>query len=124
MDLGRVNIQINDTQKAISAFEKALAEDSTYTPILGNLAVLNEQLGRKDRAIFYYRKHIKIGSASFEVYDALARILYDLGRYEESIIVCEQYLKIVPSNTDFQRNISMMREFLDSTPSEKTNLSN
>ena len=124
VDLGRVNIQINDTQKAISAFEKALAEDSTYTPILGNLAVLNEQLGRKDRAIFYYRKHIKIGSASFEVYDALARILYDLGRYEESIIVCEQYLKIVPSNTDFQRNISMMREFLDSTPSEKTNLSN
>ncbi|MDB4678375.1 hypothetical protein OAE93_01455, partial [bacterium] len=124
VDLGRVNIEINEPQKAISAFEKALAEDSTYTPILGNLAVLNEQLGRKDRAIFYYRKHIKIGLAPFEVYDALARILYDLGRYEESIIVCEQYLKIAPSNTDFQRNISMMQEFLDSTPSEKTNLSN
>jgi tetratricopeptide (TPR) repeat protein len=110
------------SEKAISAFEKALAEDSTYTPILADLAVLNEQLGRKEQTIFYYREYIEDGSAPIEVYDDLARIFYELERYQESIVVCKQYLMIDPSNEDFQRNISMMQEFLDTTSSEKTNL--
>jgi tetratricopeptide (TPR) repeat protein len=122
VDLGRVNIEINQPEKAISAFEKALAEDSTYTPILADLAVLNEQLGRKEQTIFYYREYIEDGSAPIEVYDDLARIFYELERYQESIVVCKQYLMIDPSNEDFQRNISMMQEFLDTTSSEKTNL--
>jgi len=122
VDLGRVNMQINQSEKAIFAFEKALSEDSTYTPLLLDLASLNNQLGNKEGASVYYRKYIETGVSSPEVYDALARILYELGRYQESINICQQYLRIEPANTEFKRNILMMQGKLNENSQNKPEL--
>ena len=120
VDLGKVNRMLNDNSGSVQAWQTALTIDSTYSPIVLQLAQTFESMGDYEQAVNYYRSYLRANPTTFEAYDNLARMLYLLGRYQESIKICEGYLKIDPNQSEFLNNIQNMRAALEAQKNPKT----
>jgi len=120
VDLGKVNKMLNDNSGSIKAWQTALTIDSTFTPIVLQLAQTFESMGDYEQAVNYYRQYLRANQTTFEAYDNLARMLYLLGRYQESIEICEAYLKIDPNQSEFLNNIQNMRAALEAQKNPKS----
>lgn len=112
VDLGKVYNLLGQPELAKNANIRALQLDSTYTPLLVDLALYHESLGQMEEVIDYYRKYARL-NPSFDAYDKLARTLYQSGRLEESRDVCLQYLQIEPSNAAFLQNLKVVEAALN-----------
>ncbi|MCF8461787.1 MAG: tetratricopeptide repeat protein [Flavobacteriales bacterium] len=108
VDLARVYDVLGDVPSSIKAREYAIRIDSTYPPVILQVAQGYEATGEYEKALRSYRNYLKLEPNSYEAYDNLARILFQLQRYEESIQVCETYLLIDPHNEFFKKNLRQL----------------
>ncbi len=119
VDLGKVNRLLNNNLGSVEAWQMALTIDSTYSPVILQLAQAFESLGDYEKTVNYYRNYLRTEPNALEAYDNLARILYQLGRYEESIEICQAYLKINPNQPEFLKNIERMQTELEAQKDSK-----
>ncbi len=80
--------------EAISAYQKAVAIDSTFSPVYNQLGYSYRFNDRNAEAEVAFKKYIQLVPYDPNPYDSYAELLLKLGRYEESIAQYEQALKV------------------------------
>lgn len=73
-----------EPQRALDAFERAVASDPSHRSALGNAARLLNRLGRPERAVAMYRRLLALEPDASGVRLDLARLLTDVGRHGEA----------------------------------------
>lgn len=113
--------------EAVSAYQKAVAIDSLFSPVYNQLGYSYRFSDRYDQAETSFKKYIQLIPDDPNPYDSYAELLMKLGRYEESIAQYEQALKVkssfppsyfgIASNLNFLGRYddarSKMQQFLD-----------
>jgi len=81
---GRAALEAGDTQKAIDAFEAALAVDPGFTPIFLELAEAARQDGLQGKAIAYYREALSRDPSNFAAISGEGEALVEKGAIEKA----------------------------------------
>jgi len=91
-------MHFDETAKAISFFEKAVAEDPNYSDAYNNLGFAYEKLGRFDTAISYYKKAVSnlLYPTPEKSYISMGNSYYRLGKYEDAISAYKEAIKRAP----------------------------
>jgi tetratricopeptide (TPR) repeat protein len=91
--------------EAITEFQKAVQEDTTYLPARVNLAHSYERLNRLEEAIQEYRGVIELEPRNFFAHNNLGVIYDKKGRYDEAIVEFEAALRSEPGNAMALKNL-------------------
>jgi len=122
-NVGMAYYDVGDYQKAIHAYEQALAldleaqlpmlrrqgTDGKSAPPYHNLGNAYEALGLTDKAISFYRQAIAVDQQFIFSYNALASLYLKRKNYAEALSVLKEEQKVLPSDM-VQYNISVLEE--------------
>ncbi|WP_284125681.1 tetratricopeptide repeat protein [Parerythrobacter aestuarii] len=81
---GRAALAAGQPQRAIDAFEAALAVDPAYTPIFLDLAEASRREGMQGKAIRYYRETLKRDPDNFAAMSGEGAALVEKGAVEKA----------------------------------------
>ena len=81
---GRWFVDQRDQQKAIPLFEKVLALDGEFTPVLNRLGYAYAAMGDMTRAEMLMRRYVAAMPADANPEDSYGDILFKAGRYDEA----------------------------------------
>jgi predicted Zn-dependent protease len=93
---GRWFVDQRDQQKAVPLFEKVLALDPEFTPVLNRLAYAQAAMGDMARAETLMRRYVAAMPADPNPEDSYGDILFKAGRYNEARAHFEAALKKDP----------------------------
>jgi len=88
----------NRPEDALAACETTLALAPASEVTLGDAAFFAVTLGRRDRAIAYWRRLLKVNPWQESVYFDLARALAEGGEWDEALRQCQAGLRIDPTS--------------------------
>ncbi|SMF10804.1 Tetratricopeptide repeat-containing protein [Pseudogulbenkiania subflava DSM 22618] len=109
--LGRYYQGQNRTDKAIPAFQKALALDSQYAEAHNALGALYAAQGRYDMAIAEFQNALATSPSSPHFLNNLGYTFYLQGRYAEAAAIYEKAVALNPSDLKIvnNRNLTMAK---------------
>lgn len=81
---GRAALAAGETQRAIDAFETALAVDPAYTPIFLELAEAARREGLQGKAIRYYREALSRDPGNFAALSGEGAAMFEKGAVEKA----------------------------------------
>lgn len=98
--MGSVNYYLNDTERALKYYEKALgivSEPALKVDILTNAGIMNDILGNKKKAIEYLQEAISISKSInnrgvANIFNSLGILYSDSGNQEKALFFCNQAL--------------------------------
>jgi len=96
--LGKVLIEAEDYESALSAFREATELDPRHPQAHSNLGVLLWQLGEVNEAIDVLRKAIQLDSEDFDALVNLALICHQVGMYDDAVNLYLRYLEQQPED--------------------------
>jgi hypothetical protein len=85
-------------EDALAACETTLARASAHEVALGDAAFFATTLGRRDRAVEYWRRFLKVSPWNESAYFDLARTLAERGEWDEGLSQCRAGLRIDPTS--------------------------
>ena len=107
-----VALETQDSQKALEAYERAVAEDPGHLRARINLGCLLHETGRLDRAESVYREAMRVsGDDPVLLYD-LGVLLDDRGRRIEALEAYQAALRADPAFADCNFNLALLCERL------------
>ena len=103
---GRSALDAGDTQKAIDAFEAALAVDPGYSPIFINLAEASRQDGLQTKAIGYYRQVLAKDADNFAALSGEGEALVELGAVDRAEVNLAKLESLCGEGCEATRSLS------------------
>lgn len=90
-------LKLEDFQKAIDFFQRAIRVDQNFSDGYNNLGFAYEKAGRFNDAIDSYKKALSnpVYRTAEKAYNNLGRVYYRLGRYDEAIDAYKEAIKRV-----------------------------
>lgn len=95
--LGDVFLAQEQWQKAVDAYQKAIALHADDGDVYVNLAIALQFLNQHAEAIDVYRMALKHDPTQASIYNNMGRSLAHMNRFEEALIAFEQSLALNPS---------------------------
>lgn len=108
-----IELERDDTEAALRAYERAIAADPTRLDARINLGRLLHELGRLDEAERAYRDAIAIRSDDALLFFNFGVLLDDAGRKQEALQAYEAALREDPQLADCHYNLALLYEELD-----------
>jgi len=102
---GLVYLWIEDYEKALSYFEKAVKKNPRYADAYFEIGYCNGQLGRYTEEIEAYKQAIRIKPDYAEAHFGLGAVYGQLGRYTEEIEANKQAIRIKPDYAEAHLNL-------------------
>jgi tetratricopeptide (TPR) repeat protein len=96
MYLGNFYFGLQDWDKAIEVYNKAVAVNEDYSPVYNQLGYAYRYLGDYDSAEKAFRKYVKLNPEDPNPYDSYAELLLKMGKFGASIDSYEEALKQDP----------------------------
>ncbi len=116
---GFVFFNLNNYEKAIDQWEKAIKIDPKFVDGLNNLGNALSRIGKLDEAINYLDKALNLKPNFFETYYTLSDIFYQKGMYDESLKNINKALNLKPdhlptikSKLSILSKMNMKKEYL------------
>ena len=106
--LAAAHIKLQDAQKAMTCYEKALELEPDHYLARKNLGLLLAKTGRVHESIVHFRKTIELNPEMAENYANLADALVALGRFEKAIDNYGKALEIQPDSARFNDSMARM----------------
>ena len=101
---GFVLFNLNNYEKAIDQWEKAIKIDPKFVDGLNNLGNALSKIKKFDEAINYLNKALKLKPNFFETYYTLGEIFFEKGMYEESLVKLNKALDLKPRHLPTIKN--------------------
>lgn len=94
-------LHLEETNKAIEYFDKAVKEDPSYSEAYNNLGYAYEKLGSYEKAISYYRKALSnpLYQTADKAYINMGNSYYRMGNYEAALQSYKEAVKRAPSSS-------------------------
>jgi len=91
-------VHLDDPQKAVSYFEKAVKEDPDYSEAYNNLGYAYAKLGNHEKAIPFYKKALAnpMYPTAEKAYLNMGDSYYRLGRYESALSAFKEAIMRAP----------------------------
>ena len=116
---GFVFFNLNDYEKAIDQWERAIKIDPKFVDGLNNLGNVLSRIGKFDEAINYLNKALILRPDFFESYYTLSDIFYQKGIYDKSLKNINEALNLKPkdlptikSKLSILSKMNMKKEYL------------
>ncbi len=107
--LGRIAVEQNQPEKAITQFEKAIAASPTFEPAYISLATLYESQQDRGKATALYRKYLQeVNARSKEIRHNLVRLYIGDKLYMEALAELEKLLAEDPDDLDAQLRVALI----------------
>jgi len=104
----RTAIQVGFWQNNVKLFTNAIRVNDRNDLAHNNLGVALEDVGKRDRAIFHYRKFVEINPLNVDAFNNLANALADKGRFEEAETYYRKAVGIKPENAVYRYNLGAL----------------
>lgn len=105
--LGRYYQGQNRHDQAITAYQKALAIDSTFAEARNGLGVNYAMQGRQQEALEQFGLAVKQAPNAAHIYNNLGYALYLSGSYDEAVSALERAVALEPSNQSAHTNLAL-----------------
>ena len=117
---GFVFFNLNNYEKAIDQWEKAIKIDPKFVDGLNNLGNALSKIKKFDEAINYLNKALKLKPNFFETHYTLGEIFFEKGMYEQSLVKLNKALDLKPGHLPTIKNklkllskMNMKEEYLN-----------
>jgi type IV pilus assembly protein PilF len=92
-------LHLDETEKAISYFERAVKEDPLYSEAFNSLGYSYEKLGNFEKAIFFYGKALSnpLYPTAEKAYINMGNAYFGLGNYDASLQSYKEAIKRSPN---------------------------
>ncbi|MBN3038479.1 MAG: tetratricopeptide repeat protein [Candidatus Omnitrophica bacterium] len=109
-NLGRVYIFLNQKDKAIATYEKAieLYPDAPYAGTYYNLGYLYDTKGNKQKAVSAYKKAIEVDPYHLDANNNLAILFSKIGKDKEAIEFFKRVIQINPDYASAYSNLAVI----------------
>jgi len=112
-ELGNAYARVNDKEKAIWAYLKAIEANPGYDEIYSNLGIMYGETGKIPEAIESLNKSIKINPLSVPTRSYLAQIFVRTGEWEKAAQEYREILDLEPENEKAKTNLSYVQAQLE-----------
>ena len=107
-NLGLAYYHIGQTEKAISAYQKALELEPNFADAYGGLGVIYWRSGNLNDAIRHCQKAIKIAPENIEFHKNLTRIYWQKGMYDAAAVGYRIILELNPSDENALHHLGLI----------------
>ena len=104
--LGSVFASVGDWDKAIGAFQEAIALDPHFHRALNNLGIAHREKGAIDQAVHAFRNCIGVRPDYRDAYTNLGTLYCSIGRFYEAFLVYKTAIEQNVADEETYRNIS------------------
>jgi tetratricopeptide (TPR) repeat protein len=99
MGLGQAYIQVNDFEKGMKSFKKAVEINPSYSPAYIALGDIYFQTKDEEKAVQSYRKAVELNPKSLEAYQRLALILAEQPKsHDEALKMATKSVELGPKS--------------------------
>lgn len=103
---------INDFNKALSDFDKALELSPDYSAVMYNKSLLYQTKGENETALSFCEQAIQNDPHYRNSYELKTELLFDMGRYTEAIAFGKEAIEKIGDNSDIYFDIAYSYEMM------------
>jgi len=108
--LAHTYLAVDDPEKAVDVFEKAIEVDGTNPILYRDLGLIAVQSNDFANAEVFFTKAIELAPHVPEVYEPLANLWVNIGETQKAISLYENALAVNPNDPTIQKDLAMLYE--------------
>jgi tetratricopeptide (TPR) repeat protein len=105
-NLGLAYQYLNEAEKAIVCYDKALDLCHNYPDALNNLALIYKSKKEYQKAEDYFIKIVDLDNSNAKAWNNLANLFLETEKYDKAVEAYKNAIEIEPSNADYYYNLA------------------